>query len=138
MISVSEHFGTENYLWKFGIIQKSLWILPMFLVWFFEPRISWDLLNDNRLGRRKTSICTQFIYNLSFLKKKETKGVNMHAKNIWIFPKQKKTKNVSVLANDIEIFFKRLIFLKPFVEVQRLFFFLISVFVLAWKRLFSS
>ena len=33
---VLQHFETKNCAWKLGTIQKSLWIMLIFLAWFFD------------------------------------------------------------------------------------------------------
>ena len=36
--NIKKYFGTENYAWKVGIIQKSLRTLKIFLVRYFVPK----------------------------------------------------------------------------------------------------
>ena len=38
-LGVLKHFSSKNYIWKLGIVQKSLWIFSIFLVWFFWPKM---------------------------------------------------------------------------------------------------
>ena len=39
-MGISGYFDTEKYAWKVGIIEKSLRILPIFLVWLSVPKIN--------------------------------------------------------------------------------------------------
>ena len=40
IMGILKYFGAENYAWKNGIIQNSLSILPVFLLWFLTKSIS--------------------------------------------------------------------------------------------------
>ena len=50
VLGILEQSGTKSYAWKLDTIQNTLWFVPMFLVWFFEPKMSQHTQAQNTPG----------------------------------------------------------------------------------------